>query len=168
MSARTWNLTVLLALGAGAFAALERYSAYAPVQAQAELRQVQTEEAQRIGVAYPDAFGAQAVPMPLKSTVQAAVARHGVSVTFLAESEKDLGKGLRERNVIARLVNVPQAKLVAFLADMEAQGGARVKELQLKPAKDRSGSYEEAEAVVSQLTAAAAPARGTDKKEHAP
>lgn len=153
----------------GLIFAVERYTAYLPVSAEAGLRQVQLEEAQRMATAYPDAFGNRAEEVNLKATVQAAVARQGISVTYLSESEKDLGKNLREYSVLTRAVNVPHAKLVTFLAELEAKGGgAHIKEIHLKPSKSHSEVYEEAETVVSKTRTATDTSASAPIKERTP
>jgi hypothetical protein len=86
--------------------------------------------------------------VPLKPLLQEAGTKHGLLVGFLSESEKDAGKGRRECQVSARLVRAPHAKLVHFLADLEGRGsGALVKEIHLRPSKEVSDIYEEAEIV---------------------
>ncbi|MBI3828865.1 MAG: hypothetical protein HY291_05080 [Planctomycetes bacterium] len=143
-------LSFILVLAAALFA-VERYSVYAPLRAELTLRGAQIDEARRIAAAYPEAFGpkaASAAPANLKEIVQAAAARRSIPVTYLNESEKDLSKDVLETSVAARAVNVPHANLVAFLGDLESRGGgARIKEIRLKPAKEKSGQYDEAEIV---------------------
>lgn len=162
-------LSFVLVLAAALFA-VERYSAYAPLRAERTLRAAQLDEARRIAAANPEPFGSKAASAPsagLKEMVQAAAARHNIPVTYLNESEKDLAKGVRETAVAARAANVPHASLVAFLGDLEARGGgARIKEIRIKPAKDRGGQYEEAE-IVYAICRVAADARDRGTKERA-
>jgi len=95
----------------------------------------------------PPPVGAQAV---LKTTIQQAGARYGLTVAFLSESEKDAGQGSREKQAVARLVNAVHEKLVAYLDELErVSGGARVKELHLRPSRETNGVYQEVEFVLA-------------------
>lgn len=154
-----WVL-LLAALAVTGYAALDRYLAWQEAKVAAD-RQIEDLQAAHTAFArHPGAFG-QGTDDPgarnLKALVQGAVARASVPVVFLSESERELGKGVVERSVTARAVNVAHGPWVRFLADLEAGGSATVKELRLKPAQRQSGVYEEAETVVSMRWVAAAP-----------
>lgn len=85
---------------------------------------------------------------PPKALLQDLAARQGIRVAFLAETEREVAGGGRERQVSARLVRVPQASLVRLLSGLEAPGTAlRVRELRLRPSPEEAGLYEEAELV---------------------
>jgi hypothetical protein len=111
-------------------------------------------EAQALLARHPDIFrggaGAPAGDLPLKTVLQDASTKHGLQLGFLSEADKEAGKGRREKQVSARLVRAPHEKIVPFLADLEALGaGSVVKELHLRPSKEQSDLYEEAEVVFS-------------------
>lgn len=92
-------------------------------------------------------------PLPLKTLVQEAAQTGGITVAFLSESERDLGMGRREKQILARLVQAEHGKLVPFLARLEEEGGgAMVKEIHLRPSKNATAFYEEAEIVLSHLS----------------
>lgn len=146
---RTWTWAVLLlVLGSAAFAADRAFSArlaagrrdaFVARLAQAALL------ADRQGEA-PKAMGEGS----LKALVQELATREGLSIAFLSEGEKEAGKGKRERQVSVRLVGAEHAKLVGFLAELEGRGGgAVVKELHLRPSKDLTAIYQDAELVLA-------------------
>lgn len=112
-------------------------------------------EARSLIARHPAIFERDAKPaadIALKSLVQEAATKHGLTVGFLAESEKEAGKGKRERQVSARLVRAPHSRIVPFLAELEGRGeGAIVKELHLRPSKDLSDTYEDAEIILARL-----------------
>lgn len=103
----------------------------------------------------------------LKAIVQESGARNGVPLIYLNETERDSGDKVRERNVTARAVNVPHSKLVTFLVDLETRGGgARIKEIRLKPSADKAGVYQEAESVLAIRTVVeTAPSQSGSKKD---
>jgi hypothetical protein len=94
----------------------------------------------------PPPTGAQ---MALKAAIQQTGARYGLSVAFLSESEKDAGQGRREKQAVARLVNPAHNKIVPFLDELERIGGARVRELHLRPSRETTGLYQEVELVLA-------------------
>lgn len=139
-------------IGTGAFA-VNRFVALDEATTTQTLRMEELDEAQHLVQAHPEAFGINsvaAVKSDLKGLVQQSSSRNGVVLMYLSETERDAGERIKERNVVARVVNVPHAKLVAFLSDLEnLGGGARIKEIRLKPAADRSDVYQEAETVLA-------------------
>lgn len=139
-------------IGAGIFA-FERFMALDEARAAHALRMEELDEARHLVHSHPEAFGvnsAASAKTDLKGLVQQSSSRNGVVLMYLSETERDAGEKIKERNVVARAVNVPHAKLVAFLADLENRGGgARIKEIRLKPALDRSDVYQEAETVLA-------------------
>ncbi len=114
-------------------------------------------EAEVAVATHPEVFRDNSVSLgdlPLKSILQDSSTRHGLQLGFLTEAEKEAVKGRREKQVSARLVRAPHEKLIPFLADLETKGaGAVVRELHLRPSKDLSDVYEEAEVVFSRVTA---------------
>jgi len=153
-SSRAWllSLAALSALGAGV-AVVDRYLVYSEVRRQLAERLAEVQTAWTMQSTPPELVAAtkgHAQGQDLKALVQREISRHGIPVIYLNDSERELGKDVKERNVVTRALNVPHAKLVAFLGALEAQGaGAKVKELRLKPAKEQSGVYEEAESVLT-------------------
>lgn len=154
------RLLLLIALAGAGYAALDRYLAWQEVKVAADRQLEDLQAAQSAFARHPGAF-APGTDDPgarnLKALVQGAVARNNVPVVFLSESERELGRGVVERDVTARAVNVAHGPWVRFLADLEANGKATVKELRMKPAPRQNGVYEEAETVVSLRWAAPEP-----------
>lgn len=139
--------------GAAAFAT-ERGLAWAAAREARLAAHREIEDALRLAARHPNAFGIQAAPgeSSLKSLAQETAARRGLQIGALSESERELDRGRRERQVVVRVVDAPHAELVRFLDDLEAQGaGAKVKEIHLRPSETRNGAYEEAEVVVSRV-----------------
>lgn len=133
--------------------AVDRFAALDDARTASTLAQEQLASAQEMAHRHPEAFGLNAnrgSSVDLKRLVQDSSARNGVSLLYLNETERDAGESIRERNVLARLVNVPHDKLVTLLADLETNGGgARIKEIRIKPSPARSDIYQEAEAVLT-------------------
>jgi hypothetical protein len=154
MRSRSFLSVIVFAacIGAGGFA-FNRYMAMDEAQSSHTSRLEDLDEARHLFQSRPEAFGVNAgtaAKSDLKGLVQQSSSRNGVVLMYLTETERDAGEKIKERNVVARAVNVPHAKLVAFLADLENRGGgARVKEIRLKPALDHSDVYQEAEAVLA-------------------
>lgn len=146
------SLVFAALIGSGAYA-FNRLMALDDAQAAHVLRMEELDEARHLVQAHPEAFGANSgnsTKTDLKGLVQQSSSRNGVVLMYLTETERDAGEKIKERNVVARAVNVSHAKLVAFLADLENRGGgARIKEIRLKPATDRSDVYQEAETVLA-------------------
>jgi hypothetical protein len=115
-------------------------------------------EAEALLARHPDIFTRNAVAtgdLPLKSILQDSSTKHGLQLGFLTEAEKEAGKGRREKQVSARLVRASHDKFIPFLAELEARGtGAVVRELHLRPSKDQSAVYEEAEVVFTRVYSA--------------
>lgn len=147
------SMLMLLVLVASALFAVDRYLAFDQRRSEFTNRTAELQEAKTIYRQAPESFGGAVGPAedrPLKPLVQAASNQNRIRLNYLSETEKELGKGVRERSVIARTTNVPHAALVAFLAEVEAKGGgARIKEIRLKPSPTQSGVYQDAECVVS-------------------
>jgi hypothetical protein len=143
---------VAIVLVAAAFA-VDRYLAYRAAREERDASVEQLGAALGMLKGHPEDFGNRAGSarrVGLKTLVQESGARSGVTLVYVTESEKEAGKGLRERSVTARMGAVRQEKLVAFLSDVEERGGgAKVRELRLKPDKAQSGLYQAAECVVS-------------------
>jgi hypothetical protein len=113
-------------------------------------------EAYQLGTRHSDLFSGalhSSGDVPMKTLVQEAATKEGIQIAFLTESDKDMGKGKKEKQISARFVRSPHAKLVSFFADIEARGGrAKVKELHLRPSKEQTDAYEEAEILYSRIT----------------
>jgi hypothetical protein len=153
-------LAGLIALLAGG-AAAERAAARHAARAAREAAHRELEDALLLARRHPQAFGFRAAApgeSSLKSAAQEAAARRGLVIGALSESEREIDAGRRERQVLVRLLDAPHAELVRYLADLEgAPGGARVKELHLRPSESRGGAYEEAEVVMARVSAEARP-----------
>jgi hypothetical protein len=106
---------------------------------------------------HPGSFGwkgESSIGESLKAVAQESAARQGVTIGYLAENEHDTDKGRRERQVIIRLTNASHSNLVHFLQDLERRGtGAWIKEIHVRPSREISEAYEEAEIVVSKAAA---------------
>jgi hypothetical protein len=151
----------IAALGvvAAAAGASNRYAAAAAARAGREEVQQALVKAVALAAEHPRAFGPDAAaPMgdsSLKALAQEAAASRGVSLGYLSESERETDKGRRERQVLLRLVNAAHPNLVLFLQDLETRGGgAKVKELHLRPSREIPDAYEEVEVVLSKTVAA--------------
>jgi len=144
-------IVALLLLGAALFA-MDRYVRMEQAHQDLNLRNEELDEARRLLRTFPDTFvntGTDS-PVDLKTIIQQSSARNGIAVMYLSETERDAGEKIKERSVIARLVNVPHQKLVTFLQELEQESrGARIKELRLKPSANRSDVYQEAESVLA-------------------
>lgn len=152
---------VLIGFLASAAFAVERYFAWQQFQAELENRTRELTETCRLVQAHPDAFGARHSPSDasLKTLAQQAGMRNGIVLNNLGENERDVGEKTKEHNVFSRMSNVPHAGLVAFLAELEAQGdGAKVRELRLTADAARSGIYKEVESTLSIRWSVDAPA----------
>jgi len=157
MSASRWMTWLFLSapIGAGWFAVAELLSARAAgTERESWVRKVS--EAKVLLSRHPDVFKPTASRTPsdvsTKAIFQESSVRHGLQLEFLSEAERDGGKGKRERLLSARFVRAPHDKLVLFLGEVEARGGgAFLKEIHLRPSKEVSDLYEEAEVVLSRL-----------------
>ena len=124
-----------------------RFSAKAVESVLADLREARAMvERSPASFGTPPPVGAQ---VALKSSIQQTGARYGLSVASLSESEKDAGQGRREKQAVARLVNPAHNKIVPFLDELERVGGARVRELHLRPSRETAGTYQEVELVLA-------------------
>ena len=153
MKKRLTVTVIILAFAGSAIFAAQRYLTLAKAQEQSTQQIEDLTEAKALVERHPEVFQNPrrlATKGPLKILVQEASARNGIPLTYLAESEKDAGENMKERSVVCRAVNVDQTKFVSFLSDIESKtNGARIKEIRLKPSSERTGAYQEAEAVVA-------------------
>lgn len=155
------TLAVFAVAAAAGFAA-DRRAAAASARAEREDTQRRLEKAVALAGEHPNAFGSRSAPAArdaaLKSLAQEAATGRDVNLAYLSESDRDSDKGRRERQVIVRLVNADHANLVLFLQDLEARGGgARIKELHVRPSKNIPDAYEEVEVVLSRVSAETKP-----------
>jgi hypothetical protein len=150
-SAAFWPTVLSLGVLASAFFAADRYFAHSELRRRLGDEFTQVQSSQDLAVRHPKVFERKAVEnTDLKSVVQLAGAKHGVVVAYLNETERESGDKMNERNVVVRAVNVGHKNFVQFLAEIEQQGhGARLKDIRLKPAEDRVGLYQEAEAILA-------------------
>jgi hypothetical protein len=151
----SWTL-ILSLLGGGWFATEEWLAAETRLR-ERDLAISTLSEARMLFARHPELFqgsgGFFGSEVALKALLQESSTQHGLQLGFLSEADKEAGKGKRERQVSARLVRAPHGSLIPFLADLEARGaGAVIKELHLRPSKDVSGTYEDAEVVFSRMT----------------
>ena len=146
-----WPLATTIALVVAAAFAADRYLALATAQDGLSARMAELTEARQVVQANRDAFdgGVGVAGGDLKSLVQQAGVRGGVRIAYLAEDDREVDPGIRDRNVIVRATNVPHGQWVRFLAELQGIGGGRVKEIRVKPSKDQNGAYQEAEAVLT-------------------
>jgi len=140
-------------IATGGFA-LNRYAAARNARGARESAQRDLEKAVKIAAEHPRSFGPEAVPAQtgaaLKSLAQGLATSRGVTIGYLTENDREADKGRRERQVMIRLVSPGHQNLVLFLQDLESRGGgAKVKELHLRPSKDVTDAYEEAEVILS-------------------
>jgi hypothetical protein len=147
---------VALAVAAAAGVAVDRAAAARSARDEREEAQRQLEKAVALAAQHPRAFGARsALPAReagLKSLAQETATERNVTIGYLSETERDADKGCRERQVIIRVVNVGHANLVLFLQDLENRGGgARIKEIHVRPSREIVDTYEEAEIVLSKI-----------------
>ena len=151
------TLVALMVLAAGAYAA-DRCAAARTARGNREEARLQLEKAVELAAAFPRAFGPLATAptrdAALKTLAQETAVNRSVTIGYLAESERDADKGRRERQVILRLVNAGHSNLVLFLQDLERRGGgAKVKEIHVRPSRVISDAYEEVEVVLSKVSA---------------
>lgn len=163
MKSNAFILTLAaLAVAAGAGFALDR-AAFARVsRADREEVQRQLDKVQALAAQHRKAFGAGAVisarPEGLKTLAQETAAQRQVTIAHLSESDREADKGGRERQVMVRLTNVLHANLVFFLQDLEARGGgAKVKEIHLRPSRELPDAYDESEIILSRVFQEAKP-----------
>ncbi len=144
--------TIILVACATVFAAF-KYVAMADARAQMELKSGQLENAKAMLQKNRGAFaggGQNFTPAALKNLVQQSSAQHGVTIIYLNDNEKEIGEKVHECNVVWRAVNVKHSNLVLHLADLEARaGGAKIREIRLKPSPFISDVYAEAETVLT-------------------
>ncbi|HEX7900580.1 MAG TPA: hypothetical protein VF950_22635 [Planctomycetota bacterium] len=148
--------TSCLLLVAGAGFAIERGLAHSTTRAARSAAVTELAEALKLAAKHPGAFGAAGLApgeSALKALAQDMATQRGLSIGFLSESEREAERGRQERQVIVRLVHPAHGSLVRFLGDLEAQGGgAKIKEIHVRPSTTRADHYEEAEVVVARVT----------------
>jgi hypothetical protein len=144
---------VLIALAIATAFAIDRYLAMTSAQELVNARVEMLSEAQQLAARQSGIFSPGAAKVQttsLKTLVQDVNARHGLTVTYMNENERDIGDKIRERTVLTRSINVPHEKLIAVLAELESRsGGARMKEIRVKPSSDRTNLYDEVETVLA-------------------
>lgn len=156
MKQRLPTLLVAIAIILTATFALKKYLDFAAARAELTEKIGRLEDANAVYLQNSLIFSNSVRPAApeLKLLVQSSSTRNGVLLSYLTEMDKDVGEKVREHNVICRAINVSQPKLVKFLAELEAQGGgAKIKELRLKPAADRFDCYQEVDVVISVVVA---------------
>lgn len=151
------TLAALVVCAAAGYAA-DRYAAATVARVEREEAQQALKKAVGLAAEHPRAFGPNAAApggdSSLKALAQEAAASRNVSLGYLSESERDVEKGRRERQVLIRLINAGHPNVVLFLQDLETRGGgARVKELHVRPSREIPDAYEEVEIVVSKSVA---------------
>ena len=150
-------LSLLVVLASGGFAT-DRFLVSRLVRQNRESAQRDLERAVFLISQHPGAFGWKGERQDegsLKTVAQESAARQGVTIGYLSENERDTEKGRRERQVIIRLANAPHPNLIHFLQELEHRGtGAWIKEIHVRPSRENSDSYEEAEIVLSKASAA--------------
>ena len=150
------TLIALAVAAAGGFAA-DRYSAARTAREERDEAQRALEKAVRLAAEHPRAFGPHAVAPSsgesgLKTLAQEFATSRNVTIGYLTESERESEKGRRERQMIIRLVNAGHPNLILFLQDLENRGGgAKVREIHVRPSREITDAYEEAEIVVSKF-----------------
>lgn len=150
-----------LAVCAAAGYAADRFAAARSAREEREQAQDLLQKAVALAAEHPRAFGPDAAAptgdSSLKTLTQEAAAGRNVAIGYLSESEREAEKGRRERQVLVRLVNAGHPNLVLFLQDLEHRGGgAKIKELHVRPSREIPDAYEEVEVVLSKTTAAPA------------
>lgn len=153
MNAYLSRTLIAVAFAAASIFAIERYVAVSAQQAEIQKLRESLNGAKHLAADHPGAFRNAATPAgraSMKSLFQDASNRHGITVAYISEAVRDAGDKIKERTVTARATNVPHAKLVALLSDLETLGGgARVKEIRVKPAAVGNGIYQEVESIVA-------------------
>ncbi len=149
-------LGLLALLGAAGFMT-QRLGALRLARTGRESAQTQLESALKLAAKEPGRFGTLAPASTpdgsLKPLAQELAAARSVSLGYLSENERDSDGGRRERQLVLRLLNAEHPQLVRFLEDIEARGGgARIKELHLRPSRELANAYEEAEVVIARAT----------------
>jgi len=159
MKLSTWPLSLgaLGILSAVGFAT-DRFLAYREVSKLLEAKEAECLRALSVYQAHREAFGSRSGPTgpsALKTLTQEAAAKEGLLLASLSESERDLGKGRREKSIAFRLQNALHAPMIRFLSELESSGGGgRLKELHLHPSRSAEGGYEEVEGVFAKAFSA--------------
>jgi hypothetical protein len=148
-----------LAVLASAGLAADRWVAARAARAEREEAELALEKAAVLAREHSRVFGplaaAPARDASLKVLAQELATGRNVTLGYLSESEREGEKGLRERQVILRLVGAAHPNLVLYLQDLESRsGGAKVKEIHVRPSREVPDVYEEAEIVLSKSVAA--------------
>ena len=155
---RLFNLGVLLAVLGTAALAADRFLAARSARARLEETAADYAKAARLAGDHADFFarkGTSPHDSILKTLAREAGQKRGLNIAYLSESEREAGKGLKERQVTVRLVQATHPALVLYLDEVERGGaGARVKEIHLRPSAETTNAYEEAEVVFAKLSSA--------------
>lgn len=150
---------LVLVLGAAAAVAagflVDRIMVLDDLKSRREVALDHVREAGRLAALHPDAFDPSRESvgdLSLKTLVQEKGTKLSLGIAYLSEAEREAGRGWKERQAIVRLRQAPHGRLVSFLAELEREGrGARVKELRLRPSKEKTGVYEDTEIVFSRI-----------------
>jgi hypothetical protein len=138
-------------LAAGGFA-WNRWTKVGEMRESASRREEDLRRAVRLACDRPELFGERGSSLnlkPLKALVQEAAAQCQVAIGFVSESEREVERDRQERQVMLRLVGTAHGNLVRFLGHLEKEGGgARLRELHLRPSKEVTDLYDEAEIVL--------------------
>jgi hypothetical protein len=153
------GLAALTFLSGAGFAA-DRWAAARAARGAREEAEGCLEKATALARKYPRVFGPLPSPSARGSSIkvlaQEFAASRNVTLGYLSESEREGEKGRRERQVILRLMDAPHPNLVRFLEDLEGRsGGAKVKEIHIRPSREIPDAYQEAEIVLSKGVTAA-------------
>lgn len=139
--------------------AVERFVALRALENQKKLLQAELDGAAKLYSEYPAMFGTSgmrpAKSLPLKMLAQQVAKDRKVEIGSLSESQRQADRGVQEHLVHLRLTRVPHANLARLLGDIETlDPGARAKELHVRPSRETTGVYEEAEVVLARLVPA--------------
>jgi len=146
-----WPMILGLGVLASMYFSADRYFAQKETNERLQASLAEVNDAQELAARHPKVFAQKSGDAAdLKKIVQASGAKHSVAVVYLNETERESGDKMNERSVVVRVVNVQHPNFVRFLAEIEQLGqGARFKDIRMKPAEDRTGVYQEAEAVLA-------------------
>lgn len=149
-----WPMVLGLGVLSSVYFAADRYFAQRDMNERLNASLAEVHGALDLAARHPKVFAQKnGEAADLKKIVQASGTRHGVAVVYLNETERESGDKMNERNVVVRIVNVPHPNFVQFLAEIERLGqGARFKDIRMKPSDERTGVYQEAEAILALRT----------------
>jgi hypothetical protein len=151
-------LSSLVACATGVYAACS-YGGAREVERERESAERDLDQALRLIAQHPALFRSDLAGGgngELKGIAQESASQRGVAIGYLSESEREVEKGRRERQVVIRLTNAPHPNLVLFLQELERRGaGCKVKEVHVRPSQEIPDAYEEAEIVLTKTLASA-------------